>query len=217
MSHEEHGERKGGTGQSRSPHVSRALRVARTLSFGLVVAWLLGCDASKSANIALRKQLQRQQETIDRFTRQQAGYEADRVAASRPTSGPALTPQQTALLYTTHGLRFGRLTGFDDGGLTVHLVPTDQDGDDLKAAGAITVEVFDLADAGRRLSRVTLGPGEAMKAWNGTGLRYEYVVPCPLPATPKRDLTVRATFTDALTGRVFDAQQVIKASTGTPE
>lgn len=178
---------------------------------GLTV-FISGCTSPSAANIKLRKELQDQQAEIDQLKREHAADAAGRraTATTGPTIPPALSPDQTAGLFTTHGIRLGRLTGQDDKGLVIHLIPTDDAGDDFKAAGGITVEAFDLAAEGKRVGRWEFDAAKARSFWNGTGLRYEYVVPCPWtdkPATSQ--LTVKVTFNDALTGRVFDTQQVV--------
>ncbi|MDB5327336.1 MAG: hypothetical protein JWM57_2905 [Phycisphaerales bacterium] len=173
---------------------------------------VLGCFAPSSANIKLRKELQAQQVEIDQLKREHAADAAGRraLATTGPSSTAALSPELAAALFTTHGIRLGRLTGQDDKGLVIHLIPTDDAGDDLKAAGSITVEAFDLAAEGKRVSAWQFDAAQARSLWNGSGLRYEYVVPCPWTEKPASgQITLKVTFTDALTGRVFDTQQVV--------
>ncbi|HEX8324385.1 MAG TPA: hypothetical protein VF595_10790 [Tepidisphaeraceae bacterium] len=177
-----------------------------------------GCFKPSAANIALRKQVQEQSRQIEQLSRQHSADLASlEVQGDGPASRPALSPALAADVFTTHGVRLGRLTrssqaGAASGGdgLVVHVIPTDDSGDDLKAAGAVTVEAFDLADAGRRVGHWSFTPAQTRAFWNGSGLRYEYVVPCPWPQKPNaRELTVKVTFVDALTGRSFSAQQVV--------
>ena len=185
---------------------------AVALSLLALTAFVSGCTSPSAANIKLRKELQDQQAEIDQLKREHAADAAARraIATTGPSASPALSQDQTAGLFTTHGIRLCRLTGQDDKGLVVHLIPTDDAGDDFKAAGSITVEAFDLAAEGKRVGLWEFDAAKARSFWNGTGLRYEYVVPCPWTEKPANSqLTVKVTFTDALTGRVFDTQQVV--------
>src|SRR6478609_6309721 len=95
----------------------------------LAALFTTGCFAPSSANIALRKQVQTQQDEIDRLKRQHA---ADLADDSVQTGGPAASqPISAALaegLFTTHGVRLGKLSRADDKGLKLHVIPTDDDG-----------------------------------------------------------------------------------------
>ncbi|MGC4032479.1 MAG: hypothetical protein QM754_12265 [Tepidisphaeraceae bacterium] len=168
-----------------------------------------GCTKPSAANIALRKQVQDLSAEIEDLKRQHAADLAD--DAVQPGSHAATQPISAAQadgLFTTHGVRFGRLTQATNAGVELHLILTDDDGNDFKAAGAIAVDLFDLSDAGRRVGQWNFDAAATRKMWNGTGLRYEYVVECPWPQPPAgKEWTLKVTFTDALTGRVFTAEQ----------
>ena len=194
------------------------MRRVLALTVGSVA--LCGCSAPNSANIALRKQVQDLQDRVVRLDREHAADLATtRASTSRPVGSPDLSPRQLDTLFTVHGVRLGRLTTLatrppdapeGKAVLTVHVIPTDDDGNDLKAAGAIAVQAFDLKHDGHQLVDSRIDADATRKLWNGTGLRYEYVVPCPLDKPPAgTELTVRVTFTDALTGRAFDTQTVV--------
>lgn len=193
------------------------MTAARATALSIALFAVVGCAKPNAANIALRKQVQDQQTQIEQLNRRHAADVANLKALE---NGPSSAPSYGAPndLFTTHGIRLGRLTGpgdFDPAspgidGLVVHVVPTDDDGDDFKAAGAITVEAFDLTDAGRRVGRWAFTVAQAKPMWNGNGLRYEYVVPCPWQDKPTaKQLTVKVTFVDTLTGRSFDTQQIV--------
>ena len=100
-----------------------------------------------------------------------------------------------------------------DDGVRVYLKPVDEVGDTLKCAGAITVELFDLGnpDGQHGVGRVELDVDQVGAAWYGKLWTVHYTVQCPWsgPAGPgHREITVRATFTDYLTGRTLRAQRV---------
>lgn len=123
------------------------------------------------------------------------------------------------LVYPTR-LVIDRMSGgYDDDGLPgddgvrVYLKPVDEAGDTLKLAGGITVELFDLGnpDGEHRVGRVELDVDQVRGAWYGKLWTVHYTVQCPWsgPSAPgHREITVRATFTDYLTGRTLRAQHV---------
>ena len=176
------------------------------------------------ANIELRKQKQDLEETV---TASQKQHETDQsliqsLRQSRPTTA-ALAPERMAKLYTTHDLKFGSLTGgFDAGparpgesGVKVYVVPTDQDGQPLKAAGSFKVEAFDLAQPQDPLvGQWSFSTDEAKRNWYGAFMSYTYAFTLPwkgwkrLPAHP--EVTIKVTFTDELTGLSFEKQTLVK-------
>ena len=177
-----------------------------------------GCGGNpSSANIALRKDLQQRNDQIAQLQTQHQGDLADLRAAKGPTT-TSLSPDELARLFTVHGLSFGRLTGgsdFDtskpgDQGLKIYIVPTDDDGQPLKAAGSFTVQAFDLSDPSNLIGKWTFDLGTTKSDWFGQAMLYTYVLPCPWQQRiPQHaQLTVRVSFHDELTGRDFDAQRV---------
>ena len=99
-----------------------------------------GCGKPNAANIELRKQnqqLTQQIEDLDR--RHQADVARIRTLESQQESLPTLPQERLDKLFTTHGIRFGKLTGgFDadpkqpgDEAVKIYLVPFDAQGNDL--------------------------------------------------------------------------------------
>jgi hypothetical protein len=179
-----------------------------------------GCSTPNKANITLRKQNQDLREELEAAGRTHAGDLAT-IASLRGSAGitttQSLAEAQIEKLFTTHGLKLGKLTGgartradlpYDDA-IKVYAVPTDEGGDELKAAGSFVVSAFDLADAEHPLiGQWEFGADEVRKLWYGDGLLYNYVLTAPLPRAPKHDeLTIRVAFTDSLTGRKFEAER----------
>lgn len=131
-----------------------------------------------------------------------------------------LPPERIDQLFTTHGLRIGKLTGgFDtdpekpgDELLKVYVVPTDRTGDLLKAAGSFVVELFDLSeDEQVRIGEWKFSAEQTPELWHGQVLSYGYVLPCPWQSKPEHaTLTVKVTFTDALTGRTLTQQKQVE-------
>ena len=192
----------------------------RLLALGILGVVIAGaCSSPDKANITLRKQNGELRSQVEMLQRQ---HEADAaslraVEARKGTTVPTLATDQIAQLFTVHGLSFGKLTGKDpdkSNALKVYVVPTDNTGEPLKAAGSFVVEAFDLAAGKENLvGRWEFPLTDAAKNWFGKGLLYTYVLPLQLERTPEHsELTLRVVFRDALTGREIAAQRAVKIS-----
>lgn len=185
-----------------------------------LILLLCGCGKPNPANITLRKENADLRSQIDQLKLQ---HDADAATiAALHSNNPAvdrLPDDRVAALFTTHGIRFNRLTGGadldparpGDDAVKVYLEPFDQDGQPLKAAGSVLIETFDLAAGETRLGRCEFDVAAARAAWVSGGLLYEYVFACPFQTPPQHaDITIKATFTDELTRRRFTAQKLVK-------
>ena len=185
-----------------------------------------GCFGPSRANIQLRKQNQSLLDTVARLKGEQKADRA-RIAGleTAATTVPVLPQDRLDRLFTVHGLKFNRLTGgyastaglASDDLVKVYVVPVDAGGQVIKAAGEFKVEVFDLADAQSPLvasRRFSLD--ESRAAWYGQAMLYNYVLSIPLTRSPQHaELTVVASFTDALTQRIVPAEQKIRVRLAT--
>jgi hypothetical protein len=154
---------------------------------------------------------QRLQGEVDELRRKSEGDTAMiRSLQDRAGTLPTLPHERLKRLFTTHAIQLGRLTGGADldpakpghEGLRVFVTPLDETGDPLKAAGAITVEAFDLSRGeGAKVGTWNFDPAATRAAWSSVLNRYNYVVTCPwqqaVPAGPNLHLVV--TFVDELT------------------
>lgn len=98
--------------------------------------------------------------------------------------------------------------------LIVHIQPIDEEGDKIKAAGAVDVQLWDLnkTDGQALLGQWHVEPDELRKHWV-TFLVINYRLTFDVADKIEdftEPLTVKVTFTDYLTGRVFKEQKVIK-------
>ncbi|HTW95561.1 MAG TPA: hypothetical protein VMD30_12240, partial [Tepidisphaeraceae bacterium] len=160
------------------------------------ILFLSGCSSAPSqANIELRKQNQDLQETVQTLQTQNAGLQAQVVALQRNWPTTQILPEsRLEQLFTCHGLYIGRGTGFlsaqqsanGKATLSVFVVPTDQQGQPLKAAGSFTVELFDLTlpPSKNLLEKWEFPRDAAMTHFLGNFLLYTYVFNCPLQVTP---------------------------------
>src|SRR5579862_8514428 len=105
----------------------------------LSVVFLSGCSSPNTANIDLRKQIDDLHSQIDELNRRHNSDQATIAGMKGATTVPSLSEDRLAQLFTTHDLKFGRLTGAADDGLKVYVCPTDDDGQTLKAAGAFDI------------------------------------------------------------------------------
>lgn len=178
-----------------------------------------GCNATREANIDLRKQLQRLEARNKDISRQLQTLRTQYNAAVINQQVERLSADHLAELYTVSGLSFGKLTRGEDVDpdtagterLIIHVVPVDARGDQLKAAGSFRIRAVDLTNSEPRIREFTFDLKQSKDAWLGTGLVYGYVLTCPL-AFPivANEATVEVTFTDALTGGTFTEQKVVK-------
>jgi hypothetical protein len=195
------------------------------IAIAISLSALSGCGSPNVASIGVRKQNQDLRDQIETLTRT---HEADQATIKglqeRVGTLPTLPQDRLEKLFTTHAIDLGRLTGGldldpakpGDEGLRVDVTPTDGDGQKLKAAGSFTVEAFDLAANPTRLGKWTFDVEAARKSWVGALMSYHYVLKCPWQqaAPAHEDVTVKVTFRDELTGRLFEAQRVVKVKLG---
>ncbi len=126
-------------------------------------------------------------------------------------------------LYRLEIIEIGKYTGFfdkDDDGtkekLIVYIQPIDEEGDIIKATGAVDVQLWDLDSS--EANQALLGewhvePGELKKLWFATLVTINYRLTFDIADKVKsfdEPLTVKVTFTDYLSGKVFKEQKVVK-------
>jgi hypothetical protein len=208
----------------RRPPRSLRLLFALALALALGAALLLaGCGKPNRPNIELRKKNQNLEGQIAQL-KQRIDVDRATIAGLQGKIGTVPTLEQSRLdrLFTVNAIRVDRLTGAADldtskpghEGFKVYVELLDQTGDEFKASGSFVVEAFDLAagPGGMKLGRWEFPVEQAQANWYSFFTRYEYVLTCAwqdvVPRHP--DVTVKVTFTDELTGRQFEHQQVIK-------
>lgn len=167
-----------------------------------------------TANIELRKENAALREQVQKLELQaQADAAAIQSHEEKVGTLQTLPRERLATLFTTHDLKLGRLTGGADldpkqpghEGLKIYATPTDGSGDPLKAAGAFTVEAFDLSrDGGAKVGTWTFDVEAAARQWTSVLNRYNYVLRCRWQAPPTTgSVHVVVTFVDELTQGTF--------------
>jgi hypothetical protein len=97
----------------------------------------------------------------------------------------------------------------------VYVVPVDETGDDIKAAGAADVQLWDLnkKESEALLGQWQIEPNELKKLWLDSflGGSYRLVFDVSQIVTKvEKPLTVKVNFTDYLSGKTFTEEFVIK-------
>jgi hypothetical protein len=125
-------------------------------------------------------------------------------------------------LHQLQKIRVTRYTGFydkDKNGkkekLIVYIQPVDEQGDIIKAVGTVDVQLWNLnkPDGEALLGQWHIEPAELKNSWFATLLIINYRLTfdaADIIEGVKEPLTVRVTFTDYLSGKVFKEQKVIK-------
>jgi hypothetical protein len=125
-------------------------------------------------------------------------------------------------LYCLQKIRITRYTNLydqDNDGkkeeLLVYIQPIDEQGDIVKATGAVDVELWDLnkEDSYAQLARWNVPPDQLKKLWCATLITINYRLPFDVGdkvTGDEKDLVVKVTFTDYLSGKVFEEQKIIR-------
>jgi hypothetical protein len=188
----------------------------------------IGCKGPSKPNIELRRQNQELREQVQQLQIQREAQAATIRALERQRTTVQTLPQERLdQLFTAHGVRIGRLSGgadldpdkVGDEAIRVYVVPLDQTRDRIKLSGDFVIEAFDLSDPDSPwLGRWEFPRQGVEEHWVGQLTLYEYVFTCPwqdrVPSS--EELTVRVTFTDALTGREFTDQRLIRINPPAP-
>ncbi|MCK4623714.1 MAG: hypothetical protein KAV00_00245 [Phycisphaerae bacterium] len=129
-----------------------------------------------------------------------------------------LGEKRLELLFSVTNIKLGKYTAgvnLDDkpghDGVRIYLTPIDADGHAIKAAGAVKIQLFDLAaKAGENLVSACDFPVDKIaERWSAGFMTYHYRFECRWKTPPKHDeITVRVEFTDYLTGKTFTTQKV---------
>ena len=119
-------------------------------------------------------------------------------------------------------IEIGRRSGFYDKDadgrkelFVVYVRPYDMQLDTVKAAGSVRIQLWDLGldPAEALLVQWQVGPDELKEMWSATMMTNYYRLTYDVGAMPgleEKELTVKVSFTDYITGKEFRAQHVIE-------
>lgn len=178
------------------------------------------------------KQLERDLESArtDAKTARQTASEAKSELAlkqKRIDTLVGLGPDRLKKLYHAKAIKLGQYTGgadldaqAGDDGIKVFLRPIDANGDTIKAAGAVTVQLYDLAQGADKtlIGEYKWSVDEVSKAFSGGFLTYHFTFTCPWKSGPPKhaEITVRVEFVDYLTGKTLSVQKLCKVDLPAP-
>ena len=162
----------------------------------------------------LQRQLQRAEETIaeQQKTLRQKDEQISTLAD--------LAPEQLEVLFTVEKIVLGRYSGGTnldkkggDDGVRVYLIPQDQSGRTVTAAGSVEISVFDLArKQDSLLMSYSFTAAKAKEHWQSSSLANHYSFTCLWKdRQPLGDeITIHVKFVDYLSGRSFRATKQCK-------
>jgi hypothetical protein len=192
---------------------------------GCIIIFAAGCEGTDTKSLLRKENLSLRQE------KQQLTLELDASAAQVEqlkkqiqTLNGLSADERLENLYNLQKVRLTRYTNlYDRDGdsryekLLVYIQPVDEQGDIVKATGAVDVQLWDLNKPQEQslLGSWHVEPNELKQLWFATLLtinyRLAFDIPEPLDSY-EQPLTVKVVFTDYLTGRVFTEQKAIKPS-----
>jgi hypothetical protein len=192
-----------------------------TIILAGVLAFAVGCESGERVSLTEQIDTLRREKTS--LERQIEQFEAERQQFKgqlRVLAG--LEGKTFENIYRVERVEVTRYTNLYDKDkdgrdekLIVYIQPIDEQGDVVKATGEVDVQLWDLdRSAGEALlEKWHVGPGRLEQSWSATLLAINYRlvfdVSDELDAV-EGPLTVKVTFTDYLTGKVFKEQKTIK-------
>ena len=183
-----------------------------------------GCEnANKKSPLAEQIQQLKQEKT--ELTRQIERSENENEQLQKQILVLSGLPEEAKAenLYRLQRIKVTRYTNFYDKDkdgekekLIVYIQPLDEEGDIVKATGTVDVQLWDLNSS--QANQALLGqwhitPGQLKKLWFATVITINYRLTFDVAdkiENIQEPLTVKVTFTDYLTGKVFKEQKVIK-------
>lgn len=200
---------------------------SKKAKFAILVVWVVviitGCENSniksplideikalKQEKTQLREQIEASEKEVEQLKEQV------HVLSGLPGEEKAENLYNVQIIKVT---RYTNLYDKDDDGryekLIVYLQAIDEEGDVVKATGSVDVQLWDLDKEGDKalLGKWHVGAGELKKLWFSTIVTTNYRMTYDVSeiiSEYKEALTVKVTFTDYVTGKVFKEQKEIR-------
>jgi len=188
-----------------------------------MLAFIAGCGEDKTRDFSLEKELDTLRLEKTDLTQQVEKANAQNQKLQKQVQILAglkenIKPEK---IYALQNVRIGRYTNLYDKDkdgkeekLIVYLQPIDDEGDVIKAAGKVDVELWDLnkKSENAKIGQWRVEPDELKKLWFATVITINYRLTFDISDKVDKfetPLTVKITFTDYLTGKVFKQQKVI--------
>jgi len=199
------------------------VRTSTIILVGCMLAFIAGCGEDKTRDFSLEKELDTLRLEKTDLTQQVEKANAQNQKLQKQVQILAglkenIKPEK---IYALQNVRIGRYTNLYDKDkdgkeekLIVYLQPIDDEGDVIKAAGKVDVELWDLnkKSENAKIGQWRVEPDELKKLWFATVITINYRLTFDISDKVDKfetPLTVKITFTDYLTGKVFKQQKVI--------
>lgn len=189
----------------------------------MLMAFLVGCETPDGQKNPLIEQIDILKQDNKQLTRQVKQLESNNKDLQKQidTLHGLADDIKLVRLYDVQKIKITNRTDFHDKDkdgkketLIVYIQPIDQDGDIVKATGSVDVQLLDLNEEEPQvLGRWHMEPGELRKLWFNALMMTNYRLKFDISdkvETFEEPLTVKVTFTDYLTGKVFKEQKVIE-------
>ena len=191
----------------------------------VLAVFVIGCEIPDSPKKTLSEQIEELRDDKSRLTRQiEQSKSKNKDLQKQINTLHDLTGEiELEELYNVQRIKITKHSNFHDKDkdkdgnketLIIYIQPIDQDGDIVKAAGSVDVQLLELnEEQPQLLGQWHVGPVELRKLWFNALMMTNYRLTFDVSdkvQTFEEPLTVNVTFTDYLTGKVFKEQKVIK-------
>ncbi len=198
------------------------LPAAKAATLLALVCGAVGCDQGHhEAMVAARREIVDLRETNNELQRERMQLRAEvRQQNQQIKELQSLGTGRLERLFTVRRIELGNTSAVstDDDeahdAVKVYLLPTDSHGSTIKAAGEVTIRLYDLQRDKPLLREFTFSPEKLAEHWSGGFGVYHFSFVCPWGDTTPTGgkVTVHVTFQDLLTGKAFTAQKVVNVS-----
>ncbi|MBT3200695.1 MAG: hypothetical protein HN350_12355 [Phycisphaerales bacterium] len=204
-------------------------RTLIVISAVIVAAGLTGCDGMNMNPFAKGDQVKQLTADLEAARGEAETAKKDAADAKKKLAAQqkridtlmALGPDRLKKLHYPTKLTLGQYTGGadldaqpGDDGIKVYLRPIDANGDTIKSAGSVAIQMYDLALAPTKtlIGEYKWNTEQTAKSFTGGFMAYHYTFVCPWKPTPpaNSEITIRVEFTDYLTGKTLTVQKLCK-------